>query len=114
MASLTVARPDVFPDGTDVGAYARQLPKFPEGSGAPVGTAVASGTVSSGSVALTGLADGTRYAIAGQVGGVWRRIYMFTPEVGTGLTALQTSASVTSGGLPHPALRKRRRALGLV
>lgn len=115
MASLTVARPDVFPDGTSISAYARPNPRFPLAgeAEAPVGTAAATATTASGTASLTGLADGTRYMVAGQVGGRWRRLYFFTPETTTGLAGVATAVTAPNG-LAHPKWRQRRRAAGLV
>lgn len=72
MASQVVTAPDIFPNGTSVGAYGTG--SFPSGSDAPVGSPVNTQVVASGSVTFTGLTDGTSYFAAGQVSGVWRRV----------------------------------------
>lgn len=115
MASVTLARPDLFPDGTSVGAYPRPSPKFPLPGldRAPIGAADGSATVTAGSVTITGLTDGTRYELVGLVGGEYRRIYVKTPETNTGLVGVQTAVTAPNG-LAHPKWRQRRRALGLV
>lgn len=114
MATITVARPDVFPDGTTVEARVKRVAfPLPSPDDAPVGTAAATGTMTSGTVALAGLADGTDYEVAGSVGGKYRRIYYRTVEVSTGLAAVQSPVTAPNG-LAHPSWRKRRRGLGLV
>ncbi len=114
MATITVARPDVFPDGTTVEARVqRKAFPLPGPSEAPIGTAAASGEMTSGTVDLTGLADGTSYTISGLVGGSYRRLTMRTAETSTGLAAVQ-SAVTAPNGLAHPKWRQRRRAAGLV
>ena len=76
MATLTVERPDLFPNTTTVYAYARpqgrlQQPQ-PEGSFAPTGDSsapngyAATGTVSSNKVELSGLTAGASYMIYGK------------------------------------------------
>lgn len=114
MATITVARPDVFPDGTTVEARVKRMAfPLPSENDAPVGTAAATGTMTSGTVALTGLADGTDYAVSGLVGSVYKRIYYRTAEVSTGLAGVQTAVTAPNG-LAHPSWRKRRRAAGLI
>jgi hypothetical protein len=61
MASFTLSREDVFPNGTSVSAYAVVGEGRTPTSGAPPGSAVSTGTVTSGSVTLSGLADSTKY-----------------------------------------------------
>lgn len=114
MATVTIARPDVFPDGTSIRADVnpKRFP-LPGDTDAPLGSGLATATVASGTAALTGLADGVDYVISGQVGGRWRRLYMRTTETATGLAGV-TTAVTQPNGLPHPKLRQRRRALGLV
>jgi hypothetical protein len=85
MATVTVNDQRIFPAGTSVSAYApagwlqSQLPP----AGAPKGSAVATATVDATSgAALTGLAAGASYYVAGQVGGVWRYVSVSTPRAG--------------------------------
>jgi hypothetical protein len=76
MATFSLTRVDVFPDGTSVGAYPAanwsqaQLPP----SGAPQGSSTATATMTSGTASFTGLADGTRYYFGAQVSGTWRYV----------------------------------------
>lgn len=102
MATITVARPDLFPDGTVVKAYSEQIPNFNNPDVQLVGAGAASATMSGGTASLTGLADGQRYVVAAQVSGAWRRFHSRTTETTTGLA-----------GVPHPSWRQRRRSLGL-
>lgn len=60
MASFTLRRPDVFPNGTTVTVYPRPNTGVPA-SGAPSTSSVTSGAVSSDAVTFTGLTDGARY-----------------------------------------------------
>jgi hypothetical protein len=115
MATITVSRPDVFPDGTSISAYRRPTPVFPlpGPDRAPVGTAADTQTVSSGTATFTGLADGSRYVIVGLVGSDYRRLVMFTAETNTGLAGVQ-GATTAQSGVAFPSWRQRRRSLGLV
>lgn len=61
MASFSLNASGTFTDGTSVGAYLRSQWGVEGLTGAPTGGAVASGTVSGGTVAFTGLADSTEY-----------------------------------------------------
>lgn len=78
MANYTVAKPEIFPEGVDVGAYAAtdwrpdQLP--PEGP--PLGTAVDEATVTNGEAALTGLDAGGYYLGADLGDDNWRYAYI--------------------------------------
>jgi hypothetical protein len=80
VATFTLTRPDLFPNGTSVGAYPKtnwtfsQLPP----AGAAPGSATATATVSSGSAAFTGLADNTEYFAGASVSGTWRYITIVT------------------------------------
>lgn len=114
MATITVARPDVYPDGTTVEARVdRRAFPLPGPDDAPVGSAAASGTMTAGTVDLTGLADGTSYVVVGLVAGKYRRLFYRTTEVSTGLKGVQTAVTQPNG-LAHPSWRKRRRAASLV
>lgn len=108
MATLTITRTDVFPEGTAIAAYvdakrSRSDLLSDSTSDAPLGATAATATISSGTADLTGLADGTSYIVAGSVGGVYRRLRYRTTETSTGLAA---SALI-------PTWRSRRTALGL-
>lgn len=61
-----------YPDGTTVGAYPRD--GQPSGENRPIGAPVASGTVSGGSLTLSGLTEDVRYIGWGQVAGEWRQV----------------------------------------
>lgn len=115
MPSVTLTRPDVFPDGTSVSAYAVPNAKFPLPglSHAPTGTAADTQTVSSGAATFT-LAAGTRHVFVGLVGSDYRRVYLRTTETTTGLGPLQDTAATNPNGTNRPSWRTRRRALGLV
>lgn len=107
MATLTVARPDLFPNGTALSAYARPGKRYPlpglTDAPNPGVTPAATATVSSDTAALTGLVDGADYVIVGQVGSEYHRLYMRTTEVSTGLAG--------SGSVPK--WRTARAAAGL-
>lgn len=80
MASFELARPDVFPNGTTVGAYLRS--SWAPGrrlSGAPPAAAVSSAAVASDSVTLTGLTEGVRYVAGADVGGTWKYVQFGVP-----------------------------------
>lgn len=77
MASATLAVGRIFPDGTSVGAYDDDAQ--PPSAGVALGNAVATATVSGGSVTFTGLTAGTRYDALAVVSGSLRRIGFFTP-----------------------------------
>lgn len=93
MATFTLARPDVFPDGTDVGAYANETPNR---DGSPSGAAVDTQTMTSGTLTFDGLTEGETYLAAAEISsGVWRTIG-FT--VDTPSTALASDANVEITG----------------
>jgi hypothetical protein len=73
MSSFTLR--GTFPEGTSVGVYA-VAETLPPGdpAGAPPGSAVTSGTVSSGTVTFSGLTQDAEYYAAAQVGGVWKYV----------------------------------------
>jgi hypothetical protein len=63
VASITVSREDVFPNGTTVSAYAT-YPDVPlPAAGAPPGPVAASGVVSGGVLTLGGLVNGRTYIL---------------------------------------------------
>src|SRR4051812_43233254 len=97
MASATVTRPDVFPNGTSVAAYpvANQSEHGRAG-----GTADDTKTVSSDSAAFTTLTAGRSYVLVGDNG---KTLRMRTVETSTGIA-----------GVPLPSWRQRRRNLGLI
>jgi len=67
MATFTVERLDLFPNGTVVKAYPRNA--FHQGqSGAPTAAATAEATMSSGKAELTGLVEGAPYVAYANVG----------------------------------------------
>lgn len=70
MATVSLTRPDLFPNGTVVGIYpaAAKNPGQP-----PTAAAIASGTVASDNLSVTnaGILSYTSYVAAAQVGGVW-------------------------------------------
>lgn len=73
MASFTLTDVAKFPNGTTVKAYPTTnwpTPILP--SGAPIGSAMAEGSMSSGTVTFTGLTLGSRYWAVAEVGGVYR------------------------------------------
>lgn len=74
MASFTLERPSVFPNGTVVSAYAVSNWPDEQPSGAPRGAAAASGTVASDKVELTGLTENVAYTATAEVGGVRRYV----------------------------------------
>ena len=73
MAGFTLTRPDVFPEGTEVGAYpASNWPTPGIPSGKPVGAATVTKKVEEGSAAFTGLTNDTAYwAVAEVAEEVW-------------------------------------------
>lgn len=97
MASFTLTRPEVFPNGATVKAY--PTTNWPNGvvnqAAAPIGTETNSQTVSSGSVTFTGLTDGVSYVAHSQVGGVERYIG-FVPGANTPGSAPDTGSVVTA------------------
>jgi hypothetical protein len=106
MAAYSGQVAQFFPAGATVGAYRQsnwatfQLPP----SGAPQGSADASGTVAAdGSLSITGLAANTDYFLAGQASGAWKYIrYRTAPDVsGAELGYAQiTSDFSTASGTP--------------
>lgn len=80
MAEFTLERPNVFPDGTEVGAYAASdWPTPIPPTGEPTGTAADTGTVASNKVTFTGLSEGTAYWAVGKVGETYRYISFLVP-----------------------------------
>ena len=76
MASFTLNNTP-FPDGTSVSAYdATGYATFP--AFGPPGSAIATASVSAGSLTFTGLTNHTSYFAAAKVGGVWHS-WRFTP-----------------------------------
>jgi hypothetical protein len=61
VADITINGGTVFAEGTSVGAYLRSQWPVESTTGAPSGSAVASGTVTNGVVTFTGLADAATY-----------------------------------------------------
>lgn len=103
MASATLPSvADQFPVGTSVGTYpvSRWLTNQLPPSGAAIGSSVASATVgSTGSLAFTGLADGTEYFAAASISGTWRYRRFITAPVDipdTVDTAAIQNSAVTS------------------
>jgi hypothetical protein len=113
MATVTVSKPDLFPNGTALSAYPERAVNRHGPNVDITAPAAATATVSAGSAALTGLVDGTSYVIVGTVSGKVQFLSVRTPEVNTGLAAL-LGATTNPNGTPMPSWRKRRRALGLV
>jgi hypothetical protein len=91
MATYTLARPDVFPNGTSVGAYANDNPN-PNGS--PQGTAVNSQTMTAGTLTFTGLTEGETYLAAAEVNSVWKNL-SFTVDTATTALASDDNVEVT-------------------
>jgi len=87
MASFTLERAQVFPDGTTVKAYA--VSNWPDGnpSGAPRGASAAEGTVSGGVVTFSGLTQGVGYTATAEVSGVRRYIGFLIPAAASGSTS---------------------------
>lgn len=111
MATVTIARSDLWPVGTTVGIYAADA-QSPEG-GAPNGAAIASAAVdAAGLLTVTNgsLLSLTRYVAAASVGGTWRYARCrSTLDITDGGTAVGTatlnstttlaSVSLTAGAL---------------
>lgn len=75
MASFTLERPQVFPEGTTVKAYAASnWPDPSSAAGGPKGASVAEGSISSGKVTFEGLAEDIPYFAVAEVGGSYRYI----------------------------------------
>lgn len=69
MATATVNVASKFPEGTSVSAYTRGSQALTQDG--PSGTAVATATVTAGSVTFTGLTEDERYVAYGYVGSAW-------------------------------------------
>lgn len=97
MASFTLQRPSVFPNGTVVSAYA--VSNWPDGvpAGAPRGSAAASGTVASDKVELTGLTENVAYTATAEVGGVRRYVGFLVPGPRPGELAASGMGVVLDG-----------------
>lgn len=81
MSAFTLERPNVFPNGTSVGAYPKSNWPTPyPPSGAPIGSATSTKTVASDKAEFTGLTEGVSYYAAGEVGGAYRYV-AFTVSV---------------------------------
>lgn len=63
MASVTVTRPDIFPEGTTVDAYLATGRKETPASGAPTGSSAGTGVVTSGVLTIAGLAADQQYIL---------------------------------------------------
>lgn len=103
MATVTIARSDLWPVGTTVGIYAADA-QSPEG-GAPNGAAIASAAVdAAGLLTVTNgsLLSLTRYVAAASVGGTWRyarcRSTLDVTDLGraTGTATLNGTTALTS------------------
>jgi hypothetical protein len=97
MASATVTRPDLFPNGTSVAAY----PVTNRSEHGYSATADDTKTVASDQAAFTTLVEGRSYVLVGNNGKVLR---FRTVEATVGLAAPALM----------PSWRARRRALGLI
>jgi hypothetical protein len=96
MASVTCTRSDVFPNGTVVKAYPRSA--FHTGQATlPSGSSVAEGTMTSGTVEISGLTAGVEYTLAAEVSGEVRVL---------GVQAPPATAIVAATGVPEPSLQK--------
>lgn len=101
--NFTLRQPQIFPDGTTVGAYLDSA--FPGGAPEPLGSAVSSGTVADDAVTLTGLTSGQRYRAAGTVGGIWHYVQFIPgadsnePDVTGAITAETDRASAAEAAL---------------
>lgn len=85
MATFTLANPAVFPDGTSVGAYpVSNWPTPGVPSGAPLGSATNTQTMTAGTLSFTGLTTGVEYYAVGQVGGVYRYVRFVAGEDSSG------------------------------
>lgn len=108
MASFTLTRPDVFPDSTSVGAYPRSnwttVDRIKGPTGAGVGSATSSASVSSGSVTFTGLADNTDYYAVGQVSSVYYYVRFKTPPLPTVLSGSGVTSIVALTQAAYDAL----------
>jgi hypothetical protein len=80
VASVTVSREDLFPNGTSVAAYAAAGTGRTPSSGAPAGSSVDSGTVSGGSVTLSGLTEETVYILYASSPDRYLRVLVPTSE----------------------------------
>jgi hypothetical protein len=84
MAGFTLTRPDVFPEGTEVGVYAASnWPPTGPPSGAPIGSAADTQEVEDGSVTFSGLTQGAVYYAVAEVGGVYRYVGFVAGAEGT-------------------------------
>lgn len=104
MASFTLTREDVFPDGTDVGAYlASSWHPTVAPSGAPPGSASETATVTDGAAEFTDLDADTAYFFAAQVSGTWRYVRGRTDPVPVGpaggVAAFEPNHDYTAGTL---------------
>lgn len=95
MATLTLTVGPFFADGATLGAY-RFLSDDPDGSAPPV-AATSTGTVSAGSVTLTGLAAGARYWI-GTGSAPYRYLGAQTAEAAAAGASTASAVSFTPGG----------------
>lgn len=81
MATLTIEKPDFFPDGTVLGAYPfSNWPSDDPPSGPPRGAAAEQATVSEGAATFSELAPETVYWIVGKVGPEYRYVGVVTAE----------------------------------
>lgn len=100
MATFTLRREDVFPNGTTVSIYKASFAAF---SGQPPGSPVESQTVAGGAATFTTLADNTGYIAYARVSGDDRAVRFRTPEAadagsdftfGSGFSVVDSGAGV--------------------
>jgi len=107
MATITLARSDLFPVGTTVGIYpAGSMPPGSQASSAPGSAAIASAAVAAdGTLTVTdaGIASYTRYLAAASVNSVWNYcrcrstldVFDYGRGIGTGNTTSGNAALAT-------------------
>lgn len=84
MASFTLSAGQVFPDGTSVGAYpTTNWPNKGQPSGAPLGAATSTATMSNGQASFSGLTTGVGYWAVADIGGGSYRYVRFTAGLDT-------------------------------
>jgi hypothetical protein len=103
VATISLTRPDVFPNGTVVGIYPAQSWRTGQNpQGPPTAAVIATGTVSGDNLSVTnaGILSYQSYVAAAQVGGVWQglrcRSTLDVADIGTATgTGNTTSGSAT-------------------
>jgi hypothetical protein len=94
VADLTLNGGTVFPEGTSVGVYPRNRWGVESVTGAPSGSAVATGTITGGTVTFTGLSDSTEYIAYAASPDRYKRFS--TPPVSAGSIGAATDVDATT------------------